>query len=124
MTTQVMKSDMIITNRRISFCSGVMPVLGFEVSFAMRPKIVLSPVATQIPRQLPLIPGQRVSVYDKQLERISSRTMRALEANVVRLKIVIFGCVDRRCNWFGFTCVALDMINGCHWAIIISYLSE
>jgi hypothetical protein len=55
MTTQVINIEMMRTNRRISFCSGVMPVLGSEVSFAMRPKIVLSPVATQTPKQLPLM---------------------------------------------------------------------
>lgn len=54
-TTQVMNTDMIKTKRNISFWSGVMPVLGSDVSFAMRPKMVLSPVATQMPKQLPLM---------------------------------------------------------------------
>jgi len=52
-TTHKMKSEMISTNLRISFCNGVIPVLGSLVSFAMRPNIVLSPIATTTPRQLP-----------------------------------------------------------------------
>lgn len=50
-----MKSAMMSTNLRISFCRGVMPVFGSDVSFAMRPKIVVSPVATQMPKALPEI---------------------------------------------------------------------
>lgn len=65
-TTQVMNSEMMRTKRKISFCNGVIPVLGSEVSLAIRPKMVLSPVATQIPRQAPLIPVESVSqVYNK-----------------------------------------------------------
>jgi hypothetical protein len=52
-TTHVMKVEMMSTKRRISFCKGVVLVFGSEVSFAIRPKTVLSPVATQTPRQLP-----------------------------------------------------------------------
>ena len=37
------------TNRRISFCSVVRPILRFEESFAIFPKTVLSPVKMQIP---------------------------------------------------------------------------
>jgi len=52
-TTHVMKSAMMSTKRKISLCKGVIPILGSEVSFAMRPKMVLSPVATHTPMQLP-----------------------------------------------------------------------
>lgn len=52
-TTQKMKTEMINTKRMISFCKGVIPFFGSLVSLAMRPKAVLSPVATQTPTQLP-----------------------------------------------------------------------
>lgn len=52
-TTQNIKAEMMRMKRRISFWSGVISVLGSEVSFAIRPKMVLSPVETQTPMQLP-----------------------------------------------------------------------
>jgi hypothetical protein len=52
-TTQKINNEIINTNLKISFCNGVIPFFGSFVSFAIRPKTVLSPVATHTPVQLP-----------------------------------------------------------------------
>lgn len=47
------KETMIMTKLSISFSRVVLPVLGWLVSFAIRPKTVLSPVATTTPIPVP-----------------------------------------------------------------------
>jgi hypothetical protein len=67
MIIRIMREQMMVMKRNISFCKVVIPTTGLLVNLAIRPKTVLSPVATHTPRPLPDIqcvpwrPMQRVS---------------------------------------------------------------
>jgi hypothetical protein len=56
MTTKIMvtiRHTIIIMKYKISFWRGVKPCFGVEVSFAMRPKMVRSPVSKIRPNAVP-----------------------------------------------------------------------